>query len=156
MNNLDLNLKIDRDKKILSSYDYETLLLEISTNIQFIDKGTVLTQGLEQMKRIYEDGIETLQRDLTKITNHAIIDRHDSLIKPEFVLRLHEMDCYDDFMNEVSNFVDLNNIPLRVYVKSLNKETEFQSFIDGAFSLKTVKHRTKQEWIKLYKEFNLF
>ncbi|MEI8138162.1 MAG: hypothetical protein WCH21_12630 [Bacteroidota bacterium] len=68
---VDLTDGYQRGLTMLDSYDFDTLLLEISCNIRDINEDSVKAQAMLIIKQKYQTAIEILNDNLTNITNQA-------------------------------------------------------------------------------------
>ena len=73
--NVNLTDQYERDQNLLDPYDFDTLLLEISTNIREITPETVKAQALLSIKSKYETALEILENNLQNITEQAQRER---------------------------------------------------------------------------------
>jgi len=73
--NIDLNSEYERDLDILSSYDFDTLLLEINCNVKEINKLTVLAQFEESLKANIETARSIVKDNLANIVKKAKEER---------------------------------------------------------------------------------
>lgn len=74
--NIDLNSDYERDLDLLSSYNFDTLLLEINCSLKVIDEKTVMKQFEESLKANIETAREIMRDNLTSIVNKAIQERN--------------------------------------------------------------------------------
>ena len=79
MNYLNINLKsqYEKDQNILEGLSTETLLLEISTNLEEINEKTVTAQFEEDLKTAVKSAREIFKANLKNIVAYAIEDRKD-------------------------------------------------------------------------------
>lgn len=69
--NVDLNSNYEASQDILDSYDFNTLLLEISCNLKDINPETIRKQALYEINLKYKTALQILEDNLQNITNHA-------------------------------------------------------------------------------------
>jgi hypothetical protein len=74
-NNVNLENDFERSRDMLDSYDFETLLLEVSCNLREITPETVGEQALLSIKQKYDTAIEILEANLENITKYAQAER---------------------------------------------------------------------------------
>jgi len=74
--NVNLNSSYESSQNILDSYNFDTLLLEISCNIKDteINENTVIEQAMLSIRQKYESAIDILHDNLQNITDKAIAD----------------------------------------------------------------------------------
>jgi len=73
--NVDLNSPYESSQKLLDSYSFDTLLLEVHCNLKEITPETVRKQALESIKSNYQSALQTLEDNLLNITNKAKEER---------------------------------------------------------------------------------
>lgn len=75
-NNVNLNDGYERSQNLLDSYDFDTLLLEVSCNLRDINPETVKAQAMESIRAKYNTAVEILNANLANITAKAIEERN--------------------------------------------------------------------------------
>lgn len=72
--NIDLKNKCERDLNILDNYTFEGLLLEITCNIreEEMNKETIKSHALEEMRKKYEEAKNVLEDNLDNIVKESI------------------------------------------------------------------------------------
>jgi hypothetical protein len=74
-NNVNLDSPYERSQNLLDPYDFETLLLEVASNLPTITKETVRAQALISIKAKYKTALEILEANLDNLTKEAQRER---------------------------------------------------------------------------------
>jgi hypothetical protein len=74
--NVDLNSPYERNQEILDGYSFETLLLEIHTNLRVINEQTVRAQFELELKSKIDSAREIFEANLANIVTEAIKERN--------------------------------------------------------------------------------
>lgn len=75
-NNIDTKSNYQMSQAIFDAYIFDTLMLEVSCNVQVINQDTVRAQALESLRSKYESALEVLEANLDALTKQAIADRN--------------------------------------------------------------------------------
>ncbi len=74
--NIDLERASERDKDILDSYNFETLLLEINCNLKKINRQTVREQFDKELRNKIKTAREVFESNLDNIVQKAKQERN--------------------------------------------------------------------------------
>lgn len=79
-NNIDLNSGYERDLNLIDPYDFDTLLLEVYSNIpvEKINRETVRQQAMESIKSKYRVAVEILESNLDNLVKYALKEKEDN------------------------------------------------------------------------------
>jgi len=76
-NNIDLKNQYERSQNIIDSLSFETILLEISCNVQDINASTVMAQFEADLQIRVKSARDVMRANLQNIVNDALEYRND-------------------------------------------------------------------------------
>jgi len=76
-NNIDLKNQYERSQNIIDSLSFETILLEISCNVQDINASTVMAQFEADLQIRIKSARDVMRANLQNIVNDALEYRND-------------------------------------------------------------------------------